>query len=164
VQGTRFSSLRIAPTWWLSLITIFELSVSAIKVSRDVRAYDVLRRALGEDLARTDAILRGELEADEAYFEGRRKGMRGRGAGGKTIVFLNPGARRKGLGQYRPGGISGKSHGGDGEEGKKRLQSYTQTRGEDTIRSCSVAIKHLSIDHRYTFKQGKVDINGIEGV
>jgi transposase len=29
----------------------------------------------------------GELESDEAYFWGKRKGNRGRGAGGKTIVY-----------------------------------------------------------------------------
>jgi len=52
-----------------------------------LRAYDILRRVLLEELARTDAILKGELEADEAYFGGKRKGKRGRGAGGKTIVF-----------------------------------------------------------------------------
>lgn len=29
----------------------------------------------------------GEVEADESYFGGRRKGKRGRGAGGKVPVF-----------------------------------------------------------------------------
>jgi transposase len=52
-----------------------------------LRAYDILRGVLMEDLARTDAILKGELEADEAYFRGKRKGKRGRGAVSKTIVF-----------------------------------------------------------------------------
>jgi len=81
VQGTRFSSLRIAPSQWLSLIKLFDLSVSARKASHDVhlsykttlRAYDILRRVLLEDLARTDATLKGELEADEAYFGERGK-------------------------------------------------------------------------------------------
>src|SRR3989344_3603092 len=31
--------------------------------------------------------LKGEIEIDEAYFGGRRKGKRGRGAAGKSIVF-----------------------------------------------------------------------------
>jgi hypothetical protein len=31
--------------------------------------------------------LNREIELDEAYFGGRRKGKRGRGAGGKSIVF-----------------------------------------------------------------------------
>ena len=29
----------------------------------------------------------GEIEVDESYFEGRRKGKRGRGAAGKIPVF-----------------------------------------------------------------------------
>ncbi len=32
-------------------------------------------------------MLDGEVEADESYFGGTRKGKRGRGAGGKTAVF-----------------------------------------------------------------------------
>jgi len=32
-------------------------------------------------------FLSGEIEVDESYFGGRRKGKRGRGSGGKTPVF-----------------------------------------------------------------------------
>jgi len=32
-------------------------------------------------------LLEGEVEADESYFGGRRKGKRGRGAAGKVPVF-----------------------------------------------------------------------------
>ena len=32
-------------------------------------------------------VFDGEIEVDESYFGGRRKGKRGRGAGGKTPVF-----------------------------------------------------------------------------
>lgn len=32
-------------------------------------------------------FLGGEIEVDESYFGGRRKGKRGRGAGGKVPVF-----------------------------------------------------------------------------
>jgi hypothetical protein len=39
-----------------------------------LRTYDILRRVLVEEPARTDAILKGELEADEAYFGRERKG------------------------------------------------------------------------------------------
>ena len=31
--------------------------------------------------------LKGEIELDEAYFGGRRKGKRGRAAAGKSVVF-----------------------------------------------------------------------------
>jgi transposase len=36
---------------------------------------------------KVDVIFEGEVEVDESYFGGRRKGKRGRGATGKTAVF-----------------------------------------------------------------------------
>ena len=35
----------------------------------------------------TEAMLGGEVEVDESYFGGKRKGKRGRGAAGKIPVF-----------------------------------------------------------------------------
>jgi len=78
LKGTRFSQLRISPSQGLSLIKLFELSVSARKSAKDIalsyktslKAYDLLRRVLVEDLARSDNLLKGELEADESYFGG----------------------------------------------------------------------------------------------
>jgi len=43
-----------------------------------LRAYDILWRVLVEELAKTDDVLKGELEADEAYFGGKRKKARKR--------------------------------------------------------------------------------------
>ena len=40
----------------------------------------------GNSIAHGD-IFKGEIELDESYFGGKRKGNRGRGAAGKTIVF-----------------------------------------------------------------------------
>ena len=37
--------------------------------------------------AESEAMFGGEIEVDESYFGGRRKGRRGRGAGGKISVF-----------------------------------------------------------------------------
>ena len=51
------------------------------------KAFDLLRRAIVEELSKYDEILKGEIELDESYFGGKRKGKRGRGAAGKTIVF-----------------------------------------------------------------------------
>ncbi len=127
-----------------------------------MRAYDVLLRVIVEKLAKTDDILKGELEADDAYFGGKRKGKRGRGAGGKTIIY----------GVLERGGkvsvsivqdVSGESR---MTETVKRVRRgsivYTDKwRGYDSLMFCGS--KHLNIDHRYKFKQGKVYINGIEG-
>ena len=40
-----------------------------------------------ELLAESEAMFAGEIEVDESYFGGKRKGKRGRGAGGKVPVF-----------------------------------------------------------------------------
>ncbi|OPY46526.1 MAG: ISXO2-like transposase domain protein [Methanoregulaceae archaeon PtaU1.Bin222] len=170
LQGTRFALLRISPSQWLSLVKLFELSTSARKASQEVhlsykttlRAYDILRRVLVEELAKTDDILKGELEADEAYFGGKRKGKRGRGAGGKTIVY---GILERG-GRVSVSIVQDVSAESLMTETVKRVRRgsivYTDKwRGYDSLMFCGY--KHLNIDHRYKFKQGKVYINGIEG-
>jgi transposase len=170
LQGTRFALLRISPSQWLSLVKLFELSTSARKASQEVhlsykttlRAYDILRRVLVEELAKTDELLKGELEADEAYFGGKRKGKRGRGAGGKTIVY---GILERG-GRVSVSIVQDVSAESLMTETVKRVRRgsivYTDKwRGYDSLMFCGY--KHLNIDHRYKFKQGKVYINGIEG-
>lgn len=170
LQGTRFALLRISPSQWLSLVKLFELSTSARKASQEVhlsykttlRAYDILRRVLVEELAKTDDLLKGELEADEAYFGGKRKGKRGRGAGGKTIVY---GILERG-GRVSVSIVQDVSAESLMTETVKRVRRgsivYTDKwRGYDSLMFCGY--KHLNIDHRYKFKQGKVYINGIEG-
>jgi len=170
LQGTKFTLLRISPSQWLSLVKLFELSTSARKASQEVhlsykttlRAYDILRRVLVEELAKTDDVLKGELEADEAYFGGKRKGKRGRGAGEKTIVY---GILERG-GRVSVSIVQDVSAESLMTETVKRVRRgsivYTDKwRGYDSLMFCGY--KHLNIDHRYKFKQGKVYINGIEG-
>ena len=48
------------------------------------RLREIISHHLEED---ADAVLSGEIEVDESYFGGRRKGKRGRGAAGKVPVF-----------------------------------------------------------------------------
>jgi transposase len=52
-----------------------------------LKGFDILRGSILRELSRSDEVLRGEIEADESHFGGKRKGKRGRGASGKTIVF-----------------------------------------------------------------------------
>src|ERR1700722_12047008 len=49
---------------------------------------EVIAQRLDEE---APELLGGEVEIDESYFGGRRKGKRGRGAGGKVPVFGLPG-------------------------------------------------------------------------
>ena len=51
------------------------------------RVYQRLRLALYHIAELEGAKLSGEIEMDESYFGGKRKGKRGRGAMGKSIVF-----------------------------------------------------------------------------
>lgn len=46
-----------------------------------------LRQLIYDDLNNQDDCFDGEIEIDESYFGGKRKGKRGRAAAGKTIVF-----------------------------------------------------------------------------
>ena len=67
----------------------------AYKLSHDLdvsyqtvtRVYQRLREAIYHVAELEGGKLSGEIELDESYFGGRRKGKRGRGARGKSIVF-----------------------------------------------------------------------------
>ena len=93
--NSKFPLVKISYSKWLALIKLFELSLSAKTASKQMqldykttlKAFDTLRFSILEELAKTDRILKGEIEADEAYFGGKRKGNRGRGARNKTIIF-----------------------------------------------------------------------------
>jgi transposase len=49
--------------------------------------YHKLREVIATHLAREEPLPLGEVEVDESYFGGVRKGKRGRGAAGKVMVF-----------------------------------------------------------------------------
>jgi transposase len=76
------------------LVELFALEVPALKAAKVVkvnrhtaaRVYDVIRVGLARECER-ESPLGGEVEIDESYFGGRRKGKVGRGAAGKVPVF-----------------------------------------------------------------------------
>jgi len=59
---------------WLSLIKLFDLGISVRQAAREVsvsyptalNAFDSIRYSILYSLAKTDDILKGEIEADEA--------------------------------------------------------------------------------------------------
>ncbi len=59
----------------------------AIDYQSVTRVYYRMREAIYHVAELEAGKLKGEIEIDEAYFGGRRKGRRGRGASGKSIVF-----------------------------------------------------------------------------
>ena len=82
LKSTRFFEIKISASKWLMLIKLFELSVSARKASAEMgisykttlKAYDILRKAIAEELSKRDEIMKGEIKLDESYFGGKRKG------------------------------------------------------------------------------------------
>jgi transposase-like protein len=86
---------KISEAKFRQLLRLFALDLTASDTSRlcalSVRSvnniYQHIRARLAQYCA-TQSPFNGELEADESYFGARRvRGKRGRGAGGKTIVF-----------------------------------------------------------------------------
>lgn len=68
--------------------TTARTAASLVEVNRNTATkYYRNWRALIASNIEDASTLEGEVEADESYFGGRRKGKRGRGAGGKTPVF-----------------------------------------------------------------------------
>lgn len=164
LKGTRVPFTRI-----LVAIKLFELDTSVREAAKQLglaynTVYDLFN-LFREAIAATDTdgfSLSGEIEMDESYFGGRRKGKRGRGAAGKIPVF---GILERG--------------------GKVRVEVVRDVRGEslvdlairkvkrgslvytDKFRSynglISYGFRHKRIDHGKRFVNGKVYINGIEG-
>ena len=169
-RGSILEGLRVPLTRVLIAIKLFELDTSVRESARQLdlsynTVYDLFnlfRQAIAGSDKDTSFVLSGEIEMDESYFGGRRKGNRGRGAAGKIPVF---GILERG--------------------GKVRVEVVRNVTGEtllemaikkvkrgsliytDKFRSynglISYGFRHMRIDHGKRFVNGKVYINGIEG-
>ena len=164
------NKVRISCRDWLWIIKLFELELSARKIYQQVglsyptvlKAVNVIRMAIVASNASSDHLLTGEIELDEAYFGGRRKGNRGRGAAGKVPVFGI--LERDGIVRVEVvKDVSAKT--------LLNLTIKTVRRGSiiytDKFRSYDALMccgyRHLKIDHLRKFSTGKVYINGLEG-
>ena len=126
------------------------------------RVYQRLREAIYHVAELEAGKLKGEIEIDEAYFGGRRKGKRGRGAAGKSIVF--------GL-LERDGRVYTKVvERVTADELMAHIRKHTRKGSvyyTDTFRSYN-SLKRLGKHHRLNHSKafayhGKNHINGIEG-
>jgi transposase len=169
-RGSILEGLRVPLVRVLISIKLFELDTSVREAAHQLglsynTVYDLFD-LFRQSIVRTDSdpsfTLSGEIEMDESYFGGRRKGNRGRGAAGKIPVF---GILERG--------------------GKVRVEVVQNVTGEtlltmaikkvkrgsliytDKFRSynglISYGFRHMRIDHGKRFVNGKVYINGIEG-
>jgi transposase len=155
---------------WLRLIKLYELELSVRKIAQQLhlsynaayKAVHSIRAAILDHSTDGDVFLCGEVEVDESYFGGKRKGKRGRGAAGKVPVFgileregrvfveVLPTTRAKDVlaltvKKVRRGSIVYTD----------RYKSY------DALMFCGY--RHLRVDHGKYFSRGRVYINGLEG-
>ena len=134
-------------------------SLVGIQPNTAIRFFMGLRQLIASKLPSYD--LSGEIEVDESYFGGVRKGKRGRGAAGKVAVF---GLLKRGGKVYTAIIPNAKT-----EtllpiiEEKVRPDSIVYT---DTFRSYNAldvsAFHHMRINHSKLFADRQNHINGIE--
>lgn len=156
---------------WLRLIKLFELELSARKMAAQLglsygtvyKALTTIRQAiLVHSSVDSGRRLGGEVELDESYFGGRRKGKRGRGAAGKVPVFGI--LERKGqvsvevVPNVRAETVMGLA------VKKVRRGSIVYTdRFKIYAALMFCGYRHLKVDHGKHFSRGRVYINGLEG-
>ena len=137
-------------------------AAALIGVHLNTAAYYFHRlRPLIHKTVEDETTLFGEIEVDESYFGGRRKGKRGRGAGGKVPVFgiLKRGSRvyTKVIPDTRSTTLMRIM------EDKIVPDSIVYT---DSYRSYNVLdvsdFHHVRVNHSYLFAKGRNHINGIE--
>ena len=61
--------------------------LSYVNRNTAIKFYQKLRKIIEYNLSKTSPFFAGEIEVDESYFGGVRKGKRGRGAADKVPVF-----------------------------------------------------------------------------
>ena len=155
---------------WLSLIKLFELEVSvrkmALQLNVSYRAVygtvTTIRLAILSQAEDAQALMDGEIELDEAYFGGRRKGNRGRGTAGKVPVFGI--LERDGLVHVTvvPDVTAATLLTLTVKKVRRGSVVYTDKfRSYDSLMFCGY--RHLKVDHGKYFSSGKVYINGLEG-
>jgi len=169
-SGRWLNQSRLSCQNWLRILKLFELEISANKIASQLalpyntvhRAVMIIRHAILCNADDANILLGGEVELDESYFGGKRKGNRGRGAAGKVPVFgilerngtvkveIVPNVKAETL-----LGITVKTVRRGSVVYTDRYSVY------DSLMFCGY--RHLSLDHKKHFSRGKVYINGLEG-
>ena len=154
------------------VISAFRRQQTALLTSHDTgipykavkRIYDNIRLAIVRICEREAGKLSGEVELDESYFGGKRKGKRGRGAAGKSIVFGL--LERDGRVYTKVVDDVSKEILMDVIKRKSRKGSVYYTDQFRSYNSLKRYGKHCTIKHTKEFvrkKRRSVHINGIEG-
>ena len=161
---------RLSAVQWLSLIKLFELEVSVRKMSLQLGlsyravygAVNAIRMAILSHAEDATTLLGGEIELDEAYFGGRRKGNRGRGAAGKVPVFGILEREGRVHVSVVPDVSAATLLTLTIKKVRRGSVVYTDKFGSyNSLMFCGY--RHLKVDHQKYFSSGKVYINGLEG-
>ena len=152
------------------MIKLFELELSSRKIATQLgisyptvlKGVNIIRMAIMAHNKEAEGLLCGEIEMDEAYFGGKRKGKRGRGAAGKIPVFgileRNGVVKVEVLKRVTAESILSLAI----KTVRRGSIVYTDRyRGYDALMFCGY--RHVKIDHKKCFVRGKVYINGVEG-
>lgn len=171
--GTWFGESRMKISNWLWVIKLFELEVTAFQAPVQtglsyptvLRAFTAIRRTVlaqeEPELLRQE-VLRQEVEADESYFGGRRKGRRGRGAFGKIPVFGILERKGKVSVSVVPNVSTRTLMDQTVKLVKRGSLVYTDKyRSYDAL--TFYGYQNLKVDHALRFSSGRVHINGLEG-
>lgn len=157
----------------LAIIKGFYQQVPAYRLASDLgvdvkvitRVYQRLRTIIFHTAELEGAAnkLSGEIELDEAYFGGRRKGQRGRGAAGKSLVFglLERGGRIYTKVIENADAATLMAH--IQQRTRKGSVYFTDSfRGYNSLRRYGV---HRTVNHSKQFvdRRTKNHINGLEG-
>ena len=163
IKGSKLSRLNQK-----KLVEFFVAEVTArtaaslLDIHRNSAAYYYhrLRKIIYKELEKV-TVFDGEVELDESYFGGRRKGKRGRGAGGKVPVFGILKRGGKVYTQVIPDAKSKTLMPIITKHFKHDSVVYT-----DTFRSYNALdvtdLHHYRINHSKKFAEEKNHINGIE--
>lgn len=161
---------RLSCIQWLSLIKLFELELSVRKIAEQMNlsynttynAVETIRYSILAHAEDASDLFSGEIELDESYFGGRRKGNRGRGAAGKVPVFGILERQGKVRVTVVPDVTSNTLMSLTVKMVRRGSIVYTDKfRSYDSLMFCGY--RHLKVDHNRRFASGKVYINGLEG-
>ena len=168
--GSVLEGLKVKFNKFVLAIKLFELETPVLRAHKELglsyntthKIFTILRKSIYKQIEGEDFQVKGEVELDESYFGGRRKGKVGRGAKNKIPVF----------------GILER-------KGKVKVEIVRDVTAESLLKSTikkvkrgsliytdkfksydglvSYGFRHERIDHSKRFGNGKVYINGIEG-
>jgi len=166
IKGCRLSKnhqLRLLEFFIGEMTARRAANLLGLQVNTAALFYHKLRQVIAEQLElQAEEIFGGEVELDESYFGGVRKGKRGRGAAGKVIVFglLKRGGRvyAKIVGDTRTDTLMPIIR------RKIAPDSIVYTDGYRSYNALDVSeFHHWRINHSTHFAEGRTNhINGIE--